>query len=93
MTHTNTIADADDIIQKINFYLDLTDKRDSNKSYGILLKGYIFHHEELCERNDCPLKVVKKLLLEENEHENKELNKTTLLLSHCNIIYEQALQK
>jgi len=32
-------------------------------------------------------------LLEENEHENKELNKTTLLLSHCNIIYEQALQK
>lgn len=93
MSHTTNIVDADDILQKINFFLELIDKKDTNKSYGILLKGYIFHHEEVCEKKECPLKIVKKILLDEQNAENKDVNKTALLLSHCNQIYETALQK
>ena len=94
MTKTDSITDFDNVIQKINFFLELTDKQESNKAYGILLKGYIFHHEETCDKKDCSLKILKNQMSEESDlQENKDSNKTALLMGHCNQMYEAALQR
>ena len=66
MIHTDFITNSEDIKQKINFIMELADKRKTNKAYGILIKGYVFQHEERCEKQDCSLKIVKKLMQEEH---------------------------
>jgi len=71
--------------------LELVDKKDTKESFNIILKGYIFQHEEVCEIKDCPLKAYKKkvlenpLLLKEDEYK--------LLMAYSKILFETSINK
>ena len=91
MVNTQKIMRSDEALHKIKFFLELIDKRNTKKSYRILLKGYIFHHEENCEYKECSLKIYKKKMIEDPEGLIEEENK--LLLAHCNRLYEITLSK
>jgi len=86
---TQKLMSAEEAITKINFFLELVDKRNSKESFKIILKGYIFQHEEICEIKDCPLKVYKKKLLENCETLKEEEYK--LLLAYCKILYDVSI--
>ena len=91
MVGTQKIMRAEEAIRKIKILLELIDERKSKKSFGILLKGYIYHHEESCEFKECPLKIYKKRMLENPNTVFEDENK--LLISHCNHLYEITLLK
>jgi hypothetical protein len=91
MVSTQKIVRAEEALRKIKFFLELIDKRNTKKSYRILLKGYVFHHEENCEYKECSLKLYKKKMIENPNSIYEDENK--LLLSHCNRLYEISLSK
>ena len=91
MIGQNKIIRPEEAMKKIKFFLELIDKRNSKKSYRILLKGYIFDHEESCEFKECSLKDYKIKMMENCEILKEDENK--LLLSHCNRLYEISLLK
>lgn len=91
MVNTQKIMRADEALHKIKFFLELIDKKNVKKPYRILLKGYIFHHEESCETKECPLKVYKKKMIDNQENIIEDENK--LLFAHCNKLYEISLSK
>ena len=86
---TQKLMSAEEAITKINFFLELVDKRNTKESFKIIMKGYVFQHEEVCQIKDCPLKVYKKKLLENNDSLKNEEYK--LFLSYCKILYDVSI--
>jgi len=76
---------------KINFFLEMVDKKNTKEAYKILLKGYIFQHEEVCEIKDCPLKAYKKKIVENPIIEKEDEYK--LLMTYAKILFEISINK
>ena len=54
------------------YLLELVDKSHNDRKSNILLKGYIYVHEESCTNSECPLKIY----LKEIEKSEKLLKKS-----------------
>src|SRR5690606_13665350 len=79
----NESKNGDEIRRHIRLFLKLGDNRNEKKS-EILLKGYVYTHEENCTILDCPLKKYKKYLdqgpqmLKNNSFKNNETESNSL---------------
>ena len=52
---------GEDVARQIRFYLHVLYKKDSgDRNSEILLRGYIYNHEESCPNQQCQLKLYKK---------------------------------
>ena len=72
--------------RQVRFFLDLVDKKDTERVSKIRLRGYIFLHNEQCSLTDCPLeKYVKEL----------ELGKDIIayLYQHAQYIFQLGISK
>lgn len=52
----NQLLKGDEVQKYIRYYLKAVDEKGKTRESDILLKGYIYNHEETCELSDCPLK-------------------------------------
>ena len=46
-------------IHNIIQLIEIMDKRNECRSYRMLFKGFILHHEETCQNPSCPLKNIQ----------------------------------
>lgn len=58
----NKLQKGEEIEMQMRYFIHLFSVKGKHRENEIFLKGFIRNHEEICEMNDCPLKVVKKLL-------------------------------
>lgn len=55
----NNFQRGEEVALQIRYFLHLVMSRDHDKRSDILLKGYIFHHEDSCLHSECQLKIYK----------------------------------
>lgn len=60
LKNLNNFDNGDDVALQIRYYLRLVQTRDLNRRNGVILNGYIYHHEDFCPNSDCKLKVFKQ---------------------------------
>jgi len=62
LTNINKFEKGEMVSKQVRSFLDLVDKKDTERVSKIRLRGYIFLHNEQCSLADCPLeKYVKEL--------------------------------
>ena len=71
LTNINKFDKGDYVFRQIRYFLELTDKKGKDRQSNILLKGYIYVHEETCTLSDCPL---KKYLKESEKYEKQSVS-------------------
>ena len=71
LTNINKFDKGDYVFRQIRYFLELADKKGKHRQSNILLKGYIYVHEETCTLLDCPL---KKYLKECEKYEKQNVN-------------------
>ena len=82
LMNINKFSEGDSVFKQIRYFLELVDKSHNDRKSNILLKGYIYVHEENCTNSECPL----KRYLQEIEKQEKTLNvdkNQTGLLNSC----------
>ena len=47
---------------QIRYFLHLIHTKEHNRRNAIILKGYIYHHEDSCPIADCQLKLYKNMM-------------------------------
>lgn len=62
MTSEKHIATAEECRAKNFFYFFIIDTREMNRQSGIILKGYVNHHCEVCPFDSCPIRAFKRLM-------------------------------
>ena len=98
------VENPTEAIQNTSLLIEIMDKKKYIKSYDILLKGFIFQHEETCEKPSCPLKKMKNMYSANtsnntNSSSNTISNNTyidserALMSSYLNGAYEFYLEK
>lgn len=86
LTNINKFEKGEMVGRQVRFFLDLVDKKDTERISKIRLRGYIFLHNEQCSLADCPLeKYVKEL----------ELGKDIIayLYQHAQYIFQLGISK
>jgi len=43
----------------VRYFLQLVQTKDTDRHSAIILKGYIYHHEDQCSNPECTLKTYK----------------------------------
>ena len=56
LMNINKFSEGDSVFKQIRYFLELVDKSHKDRKSNILLKGYIYVHEESCTNSECPLK-------------------------------------
>ena len=56
LMNINKFSDGDYVFKQIRYFLEVVDKSHNDRKSNILLKGYIYVHEESCTNSECPLK-------------------------------------
>jgi hypothetical protein len=56
LMNINKFSEGDSVFKQIRYFLELVDKSNKDRKSNILLKGYIYVHEENCTNSECPLK-------------------------------------
>ena len=70
LMNVNKFSEGDSVFKQIRYFLELVDKSHNDRKSNILLKGYIYVHEESCTNSECPL----KRYLQEIEKQEKALS-------------------
>ena len=70
LMNVNKFSEGDSVFKQIRYFLELVDKSHKDRKSNILLKGYIYVHEESCTNSECPL----KRYLQEIEKQEKALS-------------------
>ena len=71
LQNINKFENGESVFKQIRYFLELVDKKYKDRKSNILLKGYIYLHEEYCTLPDCPL---KKYLKECEKSEKTSVN-------------------
>jgi hypothetical protein len=66
LMNINKFSEGDSVFKQIRYFLELVDNSHKDRKSNILLKGYIYVHEESCTNSECPL---KRYLQEIERHE------------------------
>lgn len=56
MKNTNSFQKSEDAILYIRYLIHLINTKEIDRNNDIILKGYVFHHEDLCPNEQCFLK-------------------------------------
>lgn len=70
----SSFDNPDDWLLKIRFYIALVQHKDLNRESAVQLNGFLFHHEETCTMNICPLKVYTTNALASLKDKKKNLS-------------------
>ena len=66
LMNINKFSEGNSVFKQIRYFLELVDNSHKDRRSNILLKGYIYVHEESCTNSECPL---KRYLQEIERHE------------------------
>ena len=61
LKNINNFQNGYEIAIQIRYLIKLILNRETNRKLGIILKGYIYHHEDSCSNPDCNLRKYKDL--------------------------------
>ena len=93
LKNINNFENGNEIAIQIRYLIKLILNRETNRKLGIILKGYIYHHEDSCSNPDCNLrkyKVHSKSL----SKKNKEVKKGAIMDFNLQIVQlEEKLQQ
>ena len=70
MQNINKFQNGGAVLKQIRYFLELVDNKYKDRKSNILLKGYIYLHEDYCTLAECPL----KKYLKETERCEKSVN-------------------
>ena len=56
LMNINKFSEGGSVFKQLRYFLELVDKSHNDRRCNILLKGYIYVHEESCTNSECPLK-------------------------------------
>jgi hypothetical protein len=51
----NNFQRGEDMALQIRYFLNLVQTRETDRRNAIILRGYIFHHEDSCSFSECCL--------------------------------------
>lgn len=86
-------------LYKINYYMLLIHSKESNRMASIELKGFIYDHEEICDKKDCPLKLyiqnIAGMVKDKKRKVGRNLGAENnhLLWSYANKLFQMGLSK
>jgi len=80
MKNINNFQKGEEVAIQIRYFLHLVQSKDANRNNAILLKGYVYFHEDQCPLNECVLKTYKKWVLDHSQNK-KQSGKKYLQLS------------
>ena len=86
----NTVYKAETMEKIIRYYLDLVDKKDTDRQSTIILDGYIYLYNEFDKSPTSPL---QQYVLEKDSDTNQGNSSTALLYQHAKKLYNIALSK
>lgn len=49
----NNFQKGEEVALQIRYFLHLISTKDTDRRSAIILKGYIYHHEDTCPNADC----------------------------------------
>lgn len=76
LKNINNFQKGEEVALQIRYLLQLIHTKDIDRKNAIILKGYIYHHEDSCPNADCQLKQYKNNMI--TNHKNKKSNKKGL---------------
>lgn len=106
MTSEKFLTTGETCRKKNFFYFYIIDTRESIRESGIILKGYVNHHSEICPFDACPIKAFKLKLQTEkitnvnerkkwaaNDAKNSYTDSNQLLLSQAKAMFINGMRK
>ena len=78
LMNINKFSEGDSVFKQIRYFLELVDKSHNDRKSNILLKGYIYVHEESCTNSECPLKRYLQEIEKQEKVFNTDKNQTGL---------------
>ena len=87
MTSLNKFEKGEKIQKQIRHFLELVDKKDADRDFKTILRGYIFIYEESCTLQDCDLKKYQYNL------ETNHIETDSFLLLHAETLYQNGISK
>ena len=72
----NSFQRGEEVALQIRYYLNLVMTRDTDRRNAIILRGYIYHHEDQCSYSECCLGQYKRLMKMSINQKNKSSSKT-----------------
>jgi len=84
---------------KIRQYIYLIHLKDSSRAAALELKGFIYDHEETCDKKDCPLKLYKQNIVGMVKDKKRKVGRNlgaennNLLWSYANKLFQVGLAK
>ena len=79
MQNINKFQNGETVFKQIRYFLELVDNKYKDRKSNILLKGYIYLHEDYCTLAECPL----KKYLKETERSEKGANMNMNMNVNC----------
>jgi hypothetical protein len=86
MTNINKFQKGDMYLMHVRYFLELIDKKDTDRNARVFLKGYIITYEESCTLKDCPLKKYIYSL-------EKGMETNVFLLQHAETLFQNGISK
>lgn len=106
MTSEKRIPTGDLCRKKNFFYFFIIDTREMSRKSGIILKGYVNHHTEVCPYDTCPIKAFKRLMMKEklttmidrkkwasSDSKSLHADNNSLLLAQARALYRNGMLK
>ncbi|MDR3582384.1 MAG: hypothetical protein P4L67_03890 [Candidatus Pacebacteria bacterium] len=90
---------GDEWYQKIRYYTSLIYYKDIDRAAATELKGFIYDHEETCDKKDCPLKMYKQNIANMIKDKKRKAGRNlgnennNLLWNYANKLFQQGLGK
>ena len=78
LMNINKFSEGDSVFKQIRYFLELVDKSHKDRKSNILLKGYIYVHEESCTNSECPLKRYLQEIEKQEKAFSNDKNQTGL---------------
>jgi hypothetical protein len=87
----NECKKGEEIQKHIRYFLHFADHRGKERDVDIILKGYVYNHEEGCTESDCPLKDYKKYLDRGHLSEKHDLQNSNISVNKFSQIKSKKL--
>ena len=63
---------GEDVVKQVRFFLQVAHKKDTDRNCDIILKGYVFTHEDLCPNAHCQIKQYKNSISQQSKSKKEK---------------------
>ena len=53
MLNVSNFLKGEEVMEQVRYFMQLVSKKDSDRNSDIILKGYVFQHEDSCPNEQC----------------------------------------